>query len=36
MLPKYDENKLMFKLKNKLEQIRLGTDAGYAQLELYY
>jgi len=26
MLPKYDENKLMFKLKNKLEQIRLGTD----------
>jgi branched-chain amino acid aminotransferase len=27
MLPKYDENKLMFKLKNKLEQIRLGIDA---------
>ena len=26
MLPKYDENKLMFKLKNKLEQIRLGID----------
>ena len=27
MLPKYDENKLLFKLKNKLEQIRLGIDA---------
>lgn len=27
MLPKYDENKLMFKLKNKLEQIRLGIEA---------
>ena len=27
MLPKYDDNKLMFKLKNKLEQIRLGVDA---------
>lgn len=26
MLPKYDESKLMFKLKNKLEQIRLGID----------
>ena len=26
MLPKYDENKLMFKLKDKLEQIRLGID----------
>ena len=27
MLPKYDETKLLFKLKNKLEQIRLGIDA---------
>ncbi|MEO6252521.1 MAG: branched-chain amino acid aminotransferase, partial [Ferruginibacter sp.] len=27
MLPKYDENKLLYKLKNKLEQIRLGIDA---------
>jgi branched-chain amino acid aminotransferase len=27
MLPEYDENKLMFTLKNKLEQIRLGIDA---------
>lgn len=27
MLPKYDENKLQFKLKKKLEQIRLGIDA---------
>jgi branched-chain amino acid aminotransferase len=27
MLPKYDERKLLYKLKNKLEQIRLGTDA---------
>lgn len=26
MLPKYDDSKLMFKLKNKLEQIRLGSD----------
>lgn len=26
MLPAYDDNKLMFKLKDKLEQIRLGTD----------
>jgi len=26
-LPKYDENTLMNKLKNKLEQIRLGIDA---------
>jgi branched-chain amino acid aminotransferase len=25
LLPKYDEHKLMFKLKDKLEQIRLGT-----------
>lgn len=25
MLPKYDENKLLYKLKNRLEQIRLGT-----------
>ncbi|MBK8520221.1 MAG: branched-chain amino acid aminotransferase [Chitinophagaceae bacterium] len=27
MLPKYDEHNLMFNLKNKLEQIRLGIDA---------
>ena len=27
MLPKYDERKLLYKLKNKLEQIRLGIDA---------
>lgn len=27
MLPKYDAHKLMYKLKNKLEQIRLGIDA---------
>lgn len=27
MLPKYDERKLLFKLKNKLQQIRLGIDA---------
>ena len=27
MLPEYDENKLMFTLKNKLEQIRLGMEA---------
>ncbi|MBL7702042.1 MAG: branched-chain amino acid aminotransferase [Ferruginibacter sp.] len=27
MLPQYDDSKLMFKLKNKLEQIRLGIDA---------
>jgi hypothetical protein len=27
MLPKYDENTLMNKLKNKLEQVRLGKDA---------
>lgn len=27
MLPKYDESKLLFKLKNKLERIRLGIDA---------
>lgn len=27
MLPKYDENKLLYKLKNRLEQIRLGTNA---------
>jgi branched-chain amino acid aminotransferase len=26
MLPEYDENKLMFKLKDKLEKIRLGID----------
>jgi branched-chain amino acid aminotransferase len=26
MLPKYDENKLLFKLKDKLEKIRLGMD----------
>lgn len=26
VLPKYDENKLMFKLKSKLEQIRLGIE----------
>lgn len=27
MLPKYDERKLLYKLKDKLEQIRLGIDA---------
>lgn len=27
MLPKYDDRKLLYKLKNKLEQIRLGIDA---------
>lgn len=27
MLPKYDENKLSYKLKNRLEQIRLGIGA---------
>jgi branched-chain amino acid aminotransferase len=26
MLPKYDENKLLFKLKDKLEKIRLGME----------
>lgn len=26
-LPKYDEGKILYKLKNKLEQIRLGIDA---------
>jgi branched-chain amino acid aminotransferase len=27
MLPEYDEHKLLYKLKSKLEQIRLGIDA---------
>jgi branched-chain amino acid aminotransferase len=27
MLPKYDDRKLLYKLKNKLEQIRLGMEA---------
>jgi branched-chain amino acid aminotransferase len=26
MLPKYDDRKLLYKLKNKLEQIRLGRE----------